>query len=485
MLSRPLWMVCESVPGSFMEIEDGTLSVKEKIDVVLRDDGWVEAAAVIPEKMNGSVGCPRLYPNRTWTLWSDLRDIWESHTGVQRELGRGGWWRYIRREDRRLHPGLPPLPLRPPTRQAFEYVRNTYLATDEAIARSAEIHTQVAVRKAKEGGNLDPGGRGSFTHPAIERTAYGDGKVVTALYSAKPGDTVTNRETGEVRELRFDPDAGWHAEGGGDLVHGTKFAFLSTRRAEGRFILGVEHVEKGKGEPIVMLEILRRIREHDQGGMQALVYDMAVRGTHIQLILTEIGIVPVVQVHAKRNPEGKEGRKKRTYIPKAADLDDRPVVMPDGTTQIVHIAAYDGAASVKTFTETGEPHYERLECTRIQPHKDKHGYRWYGYYRLPEEYGGRVISIRLHQTQEDDRRRINRPENLRAIPQGSADYERLHVLRPDAEGINRGLEDVLYINRATAKGWRRQMVDLLGHARLMNAVTLARCRGRERLDISA
>lgn len=36
----------------------------------------------------------------------------------------------------------------------------------------------------------------------------------------------------------------------------------------------------------------------------------------------------------------------------------------------------------------------------------------------------------------------------------------------------------LFINRASAKGWRRQMVDLLGHARLVNALTLARCRAR-------
>jgi hypothetical protein len=468
-----------------MQIEDGTLSTREKIDVTLRDDGWIEAAALIPDKGEGTVGRPRTYPRRTWTLWSDLRDIWESHTAVERELGRGGWWRYIRREDRRLHPDLPPLPPKPPRRQAFEYVRDTYLATNEAIARAAEIHTRVAVRKAKEAGNLDPDGGGSFTHPMIERSLYGDGKVVSALYKAKPGDTVRNRETGEVRALRFDPDAGSHTEGGGDIVYGTKFAFLSTRRAEGRFILGIEHVEKDKNETIAMLEILRRIREHDREGMQALVYDMAVRGTHVQLILTEIGIVPVVQVHAKKNPERKEGRRKGTYIPKIADLDDIEVRMPDGTPKIAHIAAHDGAAAVKELTEAGEPHYELLECVRIQRHTDKNTYRWYGYFRLPEEYGGQIIPIRLHQTEDDDRRKINRTENLRPIPEGSEDFDRLRVLRPDAESINRGVEDVLYINRASAKGWRRQMVDLLGHARLVSAITLARCRVKKRLDIPA
>jgi hypothetical protein len=55
-------------------------------------------------------------------------------------------------------------------------------------------------------------------------------------------------------------------------------------------------------------------------------------------------------------------------------------------------------------------------------------------------------------------------------------------LRPDAKSINSGVEDALFKNRASAKGWRRQMVDLLGHARLVNAITLARCRAREPLN---
>jgi len=169
------------------------------------------------------------------------------------------------------------------------------------------------------------------------------------------------------------------------------------------------------------------------------------------------------------------------YVAKAVDLDDVPVQLPDGTTRVAHIAACGGAASLKELTETGEPHYEPLSCGRLQRHEDKAAYRWHGYYRLPEEYGGRVISVRHHQNADDDRRELNRTENLRPIPEGSKDFARLHVLRRDAESINRGVEDSLFINRATAKGWRRQMVDLLGHARLVNAITLARCRARERL----
>jgi len=114
-----------------------------------------------------------------------------------------------------------------------------------------------------------------------------------------------------------------------------------------------------------------------------------------------------------------------------------------------------------------------LDCVRIRRHEDKHGYRWYGYYRLPEEFGRQGVSVRLYQNEDDKHRKINRTENLRPMPEGSFDYERLHVLRPDAQSMNRAIEDTLYINRASAKGWRRQMVDLLGHARLVNAITLA------------
>jgi hypothetical protein len=57
------------------------------------------------------------------------------------------------------------------------------------------------------------------------------------------------------------------------------------------------------------------------------------------------------------------------------------------------------------------------------------------------------------------------------------------VLRPDAESITAASRTRLFINRTSGKGWRRQTVELLGHARLVNAFTLA--RGRARLLVEA
>jgi hypothetical protein len=465
-----------------LPLEEGTLSTVEKVDVVLRDDAVFTSASVIPPKRAGSVGRPRRYPDFVWGLWPVLRDIFGSHTAVERELGRGGWWRYIRRELRRLRPDLPVLPKRPPRRQTFEHFRDEYLETEEGSQRSKELHTHLATEQAKQAGNLDPGGGGSFTHPATTRCLYGDGKVLSPLYKARPGTTTVNRLTGEERKVRFDPDASLHSEGGGNIVWGTKFAFLSTRRPEGRFILGIEHIDKD--EATAALEMLRRVKPYAPGA-QAVVWDMILRGEHLQVILTEFGLVPVVGVHARINPEGSKGRRSGSYVPKTIDLEDVPVRMPDGSTRMAHIAAIDGAVALKELKETGEPHYELLEQARIQRHEDKKGFRFYGFYRLPAEYGGKVISVRLHQNRDDHRRGLNRTENLRPIPQAAEDFRRLLTLRPDAESIHRGVEDSLYINRASGKGSRRQMVDLLGHARLVNAVTLARCRARARLPAVA
>ena len=97
---------------------------------------------------------------------------------------------------------------------------------------------------------------------------------------------------------------------------------------------------------------------------------------------------------------------------------------------------------------TGKPRYEPLSLTRLQRSPNKHGYRWFGYYNLPGSLGGKEISIRQHQNADDDNRGMNRTENFRPIPESSPDFARLRVLRPDAESINRGIEDSLFRCRA-------------------------------------
>jgi hypothetical protein len=239
-----------------------------------------------------------------------------------------------------------------------------------------------------------------------------------------------------------------------------------------------------RDEAQAVLSILRRIKPHAPEA-QALTYDMALRGVHLQEIYRNFGLVPVVPVHAAANPDRGSGRRAGTYKPKVADLETRTVTLPNGEDRTVHLAVHNGWLSIKELTETGDPHYRPLPIVRNQRHEDKDSFRFYQHCRLPPEYGGGVIVLRLHNNAEDDRRGLNRAEVLRPVPEGSADFERLRVLRPDAESINRAIGDTLFLRRASAKGWRRMMVDLLGWARLVNATTLARCRARERIEPAA
>ena len=104
---------------------------------------------------------------------------------------------------------------------------------------------------------------------------------------------------------------------------------------------------------------------------------------------------------------------------------------------------------------------------------DKTGqYRWYNDYALPHSFGGGRVTVRLHATQEDSLRRFNRTENVRPIPPTDPDFANLYSRRNDAESINRGLDDSMWLGRAHSVGHLRQHLNLLGFALAVNSLTL-------------
>ncbi len=62
----------------------------------------------------------------------------------------------------------------------------------------------------------------------------------------------------------------------------------------------------------------------------------------------------------------------------------------------------------------------------------------------------------MHNSAEEEARRLNRAENLRAIPPKDPDFDRLYARRGDAESLNRNLEDSLYLKKAHSLGHLRQ-----------------------------
>ena len=149
------------------------------------------------------------------------------------------------------------------------------------------------------------------------------------------------------------------------------------------------------------------------------------------------------------------------------------------------LLAKNGALGIGVLQDDGETLFVPLKRIRTQRQKDKAAYRFYNQYEMPKGYATREITVRLLNSAEEEARRLNRAENLRAIPPEDPDFDRLYVRRGDAEFLNRNLDDSLYLKKAHSLGHFRQEADLLGFAQLVNSITLARHRARERLKPAA
>jgi len=130
-------------------------------------------------------------------------------------------------------------------------------------------------------------------------------------------------------------------------------------------------------------------------------------------------------------------------------------------------------------TDSGDLHFVALPRIRTHRNQDKNGrYRWYNDYQLPDRYDNATITVRLHGNDEDAARHLNRTENLRPIPPGGPDFERLFPRRNDAESINRHLDDTMWLGRAHSIGHERQHLNLLGFALTINSLALRQHRQR-------
>lgn len=304
-------------------------------------------------------------------------------------------------------------------------------------------------------------------------------------------------KTGEITRRRIDPDAGLQYEAGGKIRgFGTKFVVVATRTDFGRVIFGAEHVrKKGGGELGPVLElldlILPRLPE-----MTGFAYDGAIHGVHMQHLLRKHGVLAIAKVPAEArrgedgtgeaeeseiDPEITAGRgKEEKATPKGGLLEGRDIEVAPGRFRRLEIRAENGAAGTELINAEGDKVFEKFERLEVEIRRNKGTgeYRAYQTYRLPREYGGGVIRLRLHGDESDGKGPDHRPEILRAIPPEDPDFRRLYGRRSDIESINRSIENRLYWNRAHSLGHRSQLFDMLCFARTINAITKARFRAK-------
>lgn len=436
-----------------------------RVEAILRNPETYRLADAIPPHIPGE-GRPRDYPDFMVIVYEALISVYGSARQVEAELSHRLVWRLIQRlVAKRTGVRLPRRPMR---RHHYLYLRSRYLTLGFVQDQLGEIHRAAAAEQARQIGLLDPDGPGSWTHPHPTRSLYGDGKVITPLYRAHPGDAKLDKATGELKPLKAEPDAGLHWEGTGETAWGTKFVLLAARGADvrSRIILDAAFVPEPGGEAGAAMTCLKRTAPHTPGA-QAVVYDTALRGTHHQTVLRDLGLVPVNRVTA-----AKAGSKKQRRNP-AEQRQEKTTLVETKTVagKSLNLYARGGTLGVGQLDDHGELHFLPLRRVRTHRNQDKGGqYRWYNDYRLPD--GGQV-TVRLHGNDEDRARKLNRPENVRPIPPTDPDFDVLFRQRNDAESINRALDDTLHLRRAHSVGHRRQWLNLLGFALMTNSLTLA------------
>ena len=297
------------------------------------------------------------------------------------------------------------------------------------------------------------------------------GIVRRAFWKSHAGTTKVNKETGEIREVRCDPDADLHFQGDGETAYGVKFVITAVRTTDvnGRIILDARHCPEKGGEAKYAMNAFRDIAPNTPGCLGVL-YDTALRGVHHQELMRDFGWLSINRVQAKEVATNNGKPVKR--VEKTTHIEDRKT---GGKT--VRLFARGGALCTAELDHNGEQLL--TECKRIKTIKreNKDGtFRFYNRYELGD---GNTVLVRIDTTEQDQERKLNRSENLRQIAPNDPDFKRLYGRRSDAESINRALDDSMWLGRAHSKGAARQSVNLIGFALMTNSLALHLHRQRQ------
>ena len=465
------------------------VSALERVEAILGNPAVYELAQLVPEPDRSRGGRRRQYPVYMWIVYETLLSVYESARQVEAELAHPVVWDFVRRLVRERFPKDPSrwLPDTPMRRHHYLYGRTIYLSRPEILAALTERHRELAAGQAREVGLLDPDGPGSWTHPDLTRMLHADGKVITPLYRAQPGDTRVDKQTGEILPKRVEADAALHFQGDGETAWGTNFVLVAARdeHVHGRIILDVAWVPDHGGEATTAMGSFRHVAPLTPGA-HGVIYDTALRGVHHQTLLRDLGLIPVNRVTAAKagvkQPRRKDGRR----VEKSTRLETKTITLPNGSSRTIELYARGGGVGIGELTERGDLHYTELTRVRTHRNADKSGrYRWYNDYRLPGHLGASVVTVRLHGTPTDTARKLNRTENVRVIPPNDPDFAKLYARRNDAESINRNLDDTLWLRRAHSLGHERQLLNLLGYALMVNGLALHRHRHRHSTALAA
>lgn len=396
------------------------------------------------------IGRPRRHPEWVCYAYSALSRHFRSANHCDAEL-RSGLWDTLRTEA--VGVGLADPGEVPFTYHHYTYWRDRLVGDPENRERLADRFTRTALGHAHALGLLVPGA-GSRTYPSADRTIYGDGTVIRPKWNA--GN-------------RTDPSAADHHRFDG-AINGNNYVTFSARadQPHGRVVLAIDRVPEPGGEAATAVSLIGHIlaRSPDDG-IQAVVYDGAFQGAHIDRIMRTTGLVVANKVAAAgRNDNG-------DILPKRRPLGTHTHEVRNGRKTCRHtLHAVDGSIVDVAIADDGTP-TDVATVTRKQVKRSRRQdgtYRFHLAVTVPCPNGEFTVWLSPHA----DGNRDTTPEHVRLIPPADPHFTVLYGRRNDAESFNAQLKRTLLADRASAVGWERQLFDLYGFAVLHNSINWLR-----------
>lgn len=426
---------------------------------------------------DSEVGRPRLHPLAAHLAFSALIRVWRSGARVDAELP--GVWPAIVTGFNETASELDTEPLEPRAQPiAWHHYRRgrDRLINDDNLEAIADVFTHESLAIARSFGLLLPNGPGSLTYPHPTRTIYGDGTIVRPIYR-------TTRELGDDPDTpgrRTDPDAADHVRHDG-TISGTNFVAVCTRGPglRQRVVLRAARVPAPGQEAATAVVAITDVARLAGAGIQAVAYDGAFTGTHIEQLMTTCGLIVVNKVASAPTTadEKAAGTKKAKQYP--LGIHSHRVGRRDCRHNLI---CHDGAIHQFDLDDTGETALgDRLRRVQVKRVRRSDGWRFTLGIEIACRHGNFTTWLSPHPQAGETHNR--RPENIRLLPQSDPHFQSIYGLRNDSESLNSGFKRTLLVDRAMSLGWHRQLLDFYAYAILTN--TLAWAEAEQRTNSTA
>jgi len=461
------------------------LTHTQQIEAVFSSPALFRLAAEV--EMRQPVGRPQHHPAWALLAYGVLARVFRSGAKVEVELAQPQTWQQILvvvDRMRALHPDLdiPAAGRQAPDWPAWKHARNKYFTDPAVLAQLQQRFTELAVEQARSLGLLDPAGPGSLCHPDRSGVVYGDGTVIRPMYRPPTATRSTDPATGDTKiayrdaagnaipkpTRRYDPDAAdYHGHTGS--VHGQNYVALYARGdlPHQRVVLAVARVDRPGREADTAVTAIKALHTVAAGGIQAVVYDGAMRGKHIDDLMSTCGVVVINKVHASAKTAARNGKTKpaRWFTLGLWEHEGE-----NGQACTHQLAAVDGAIHEVALDEQGRPAIvHRLARKQVKrPRRASGRFHFNVAYEVPCATGAFLAWVTPHGEAGDPDHR--RADAVRVIAEGDADFARLYGVRNDAEAFNSALKRTLLVNRAMSLGGARQLLDVLAYGLLNNAI---------------